>query len=180
MPNNGGVYSNIEHGNPLLKPEDSRTWTLGVVWQAQERNLTISADWYDILIEEAVGNLNFQTAYRQCFNYTGVENPTYAVQTIQYCEFIHRNPETAESAFVEAVNFNLGLDLHDRRRLGCELAAGDARRAIRRSVFAKSPYRVEVFRRAGLADIRVCRLDGPRRPLRLAGFHDVFLPRPSD
>jgi hypothetical protein len=82
VPTNGGVYSNIEHGNPLLKPEDSRTWTLGVVWQAQERNVTISADWYDILIEEAVGNLNFQNAYRQCFNYTGVENPTFSTGPI--------------------------------------------------------------------------------------------------
>jgi len=108
VPNNGGVYSNVEHGNPLLKPEDSETWTLGVVWQGAERNITISADGYDILIEQAVGNLNFQTAYRQCFNYTGLENPTYSPEN-PYCEFIHRLPETAESAYVEAVNFNLGL-----------------------------------------------------------------------
>ena len=108
MPNNGGVYSNVQHGNPLLKAEESETWTLGVVWQSQgERSFTVSADYYDILIEEAVGNLDFQTAYRQCFNYTGVENPTYTIDN-SYCQFINRNPETAESAFVEAVNFNLG------------------------------------------------------------------------
>jgi len=107
VPNNGGVYSNVEHGNPLLKPEDSETWTFGMVWQAPERAITLSADFYDIFIEQAVGNLNFQTAYRQCFNYTGVENPSYSPDN-PYCTFIHRNPETQESAFVEAVNFNLG------------------------------------------------------------------------
>jgi outer membrane receptor protein involved in Fe transport len=128
VPNNGGVYSNVEHGNPLLKPEDSETWTLGIVWQAEERSLTVSADWYDIFIEEAVGNLNFQTAYRQCFNYTGVENPSYSPDN-PYCRFIHRNPETQESAYVEAVNFNLGqisttgldLDVNWRR----EMAGGE-------------------------------------------------------
>jgi outer membrane receptor protein involved in Fe transport len=80
---------------------------MGVVWQAPEMALTFSADWYDILIEQAVGSLNFQTAYRQCFNYTGVENPSYSPDNA-YCQLINRNPETTESSFVEAVNFNLG------------------------------------------------------------------------
>jgi outer membrane receptor protein involved in Fe transport len=72
--------------------------------------------------------LNFQTAYRQCFNYTGVENPAYSPDNA-YCKFIHRLPETQESAYVEAVNFNLGqistrgvdLDVNWRR----DLAGGE-------------------------------------------------------
>ena len=129
VPNNGGVYSNVQHGNPLLKAEESETWTLGVVWQSQgDRSFTVSADYYDILIEEAVGNLDFQTAYRQCFNYTGVENPTYTIDN-SYCQFINRSPETAESSFVEAVNFNLGQistkGIDFDVSWGHELAGGD-------------------------------------------------------
>ncbi len=102
-----GTYSNIQHGNPFLTPEDSRTLTMGAVWQSKNA-LTFSADWYNIKIEQAVGNLDFQTAYRQCFNYTGVENPTYSISN-PYCGYIHRDPTSAEASFVEAVNFNLGM-----------------------------------------------------------------------
>lgn len=102
-----GVYSNIERGNPQLKPEDADTWTLGAVWQAPERNITVSADYYDIFIEDAVGTLNFQTAYQQCFNFNGSSNPSYDPNN-DYCRRIRRDPATGTSAYVEAVYFNLG------------------------------------------------------------------------
>src|SRR5690606_37992944 len=92
------------------------TWTFGLVWRARNRDLTVSADWYEIDIENVVGSLGFLTAYQQCFNANGSSNPTYSIQN-PYCQVITREPSDAEPQFVYGGNFNLshrytsGVDL---------------------------------------------------------------------
>lgn len=129
------VYRSVREGNPRLKPEIADTWTFGIVWQSNGPDLTISADWYEIDIEDTISSLSLETAYQQCFNFDGRSNPSYSVDN-EFCQLIRRNPETGAATFVEALYFNLGtrytsgvdLEVNWRR----SLAGGDF--AVRSSV----------------------------------------------
>lgn len=100
------VYYQELAGNPELKPEIADTYTMGVVWQGSERNLSVALDWYQIDIEETIDNLSGMVAYEQCFNYNGTSNPGYDVT--DYCAAIQRDPDTGLALSVEAGAFNLG------------------------------------------------------------------------
>jgi outer membrane receptor protein involved in Fe transport len=100
------VYRLFSEGNPRLDPEIADTLTFGAVWQAANRNLTLSADWYEIDIQDVVGDLDFPTAHEQCFNSSGSSNPTYSINN-EYCERIWRDPVTANASYVRGGNFNL-------------------------------------------------------------------------
>jgi outer membrane receptor protein involved in Fe transport len=57
-----------EGGNPGLSPEESDTVTFGIVYQpAWIEGLSLSADWYQIEIDEAIGSLPAQTIVDTCF-----------------------------------------------------------------------------------------------------------------
>jgi outer membrane receptor protein involved in Fe transport len=105
------VFSVQRAGNPNLDPELAKTKTFGVVWQAPESNLSVAADWYSILIEGYIDELNFRTAYEQCFNYNGATNPTYDVNN-QFCKLIRRNDSESTNpgaaGQVQGLIFNLG------------------------------------------------------------------------
>ena len=109
-------YRLMTGGNPQLEPEVADTLTFGVVWQARGPDLTVSADWYEIDIDNVVGSLGFLTAYQQCFNANGRSNPTYSPDN-PYCLRITRDPVNAEPLLVYGGNFNLsrrftsGVDL---------------------------------------------------------------------
>jgi outer membrane receptor protein involved in Fe transport len=111
------VYGLLTVGNSRLRAETADTYTAGMVWQARERNLTLSVDWYEIDITDVVGSLGFITAYQQCFNVDGVSNPTYSVDN-EYCQTIFRNPQSGDADYVQGGNFNLssryttGVDLN--------------------------------------------------------------------
>lgn len=100
------VYRLFSQGNPRLRPETADTVTFGFVWQAGGPALTLSADWYEIDIEDVVGDLNFTTAHQQCFNANGNSNPTYDLNN-EYCQRVFRDPVTANAAYVIGGNFNL-------------------------------------------------------------------------
>ena len=110
------VYRLLTTGNPKLRAETGDTYTLGMIWQPQNRDITLSADLYEIEIADVVDSLMFLTAYQQCFNVNGVSNPSYSVEN-EFCQAIHRDPETGNAGYVEGGNFNLskrytsGLDL---------------------------------------------------------------------
>src|SRR4030095_8515270 len=70
------VYRLLTTGNPRLRAETGDTYTLGMSWQPQSRDLSLSADLYEIEIADVVDSLGFLTAYQQCFNVNGVSNPT--------------------------------------------------------------------------------------------------------
>ena len=92
------------------------TYTLGMIWQPAERGVSLTADLYQIEIEDVVDSLGFLTAYQQCFNVNGQSNPTYSVAN-EFCQAIHRDPITSNAGYVEGGNFNLskrftqGLDV---------------------------------------------------------------------
>ncbi len=77
-------YRLMTGGNPRLEAETADTWTFGVVWQSSERAFTISADWYEIEIDNVVAGLGFLAAYQQCFNSNGTSNPTFDPKN-EYC-----------------------------------------------------------------------------------------------
>ena len=56
-------------GNPELQEEVSDSWTAGVVLQPVfVPGLTITADWYDIEIDNAISTISLATAFDLCFN----------------------------------------------------------------------------------------------------------------
>ena len=109
-------YRLMTGGNPRLEAETADTWTFGVVWQSSERAFTISADWYEIEIDNVVAGLGFLAAYQQCFNSNGTSNPTFDPKN-EYCQRITRDPVNSEPLLVYGGNYNFsqrltsGIDL---------------------------------------------------------------------
>lgn len=70
-------------GNPDLEEEVADTYTMGVVWEPGfVDNLAITVDYFDIEIENVIGNVPSQTFFDLCY-----------VQGQQsYCDSIDRNP----------------------------------------------------------------------------------------
>ena len=103
-------------GNPRLEAETGDTKTLGMIWQSNEGNLQVSADYYDIQIDNVVASLGFLAAYQQCFNANGTSNPGFDPNN-EYCLRITRDPVTSEPLLVYGGNFNFserltsGVDL---------------------------------------------------------------------
>jgi len=82
LPNPAGQYNTFEGGNPLLDPETADTITAGLVWTPQSiRGLSVTLDYYNITIEEAIGVLGADSVIQTCA-LTG--DP-------QLCSLIHRD-----------------------------------------------------------------------------------------
>jgi outer membrane receptor protein involved in Fe transport len=74
---------NYSQGNPNLKPENSDTTTAGIVYQPQWlAGLQASADWYNININDAIGNISSQLIVQECAQGATAE-----------CQFVLRNPD---------------------------------------------------------------------------------------
>ena len=72
----------ISGGNPKLTPEIAKTWTAGFVLQPHAMpGFTLSVDWYDIKIKDAILSLGAQTIIDQCYGYNRPQNPA-ACQSI--------------------------------------------------------------------------------------------------
>jgi outer membrane receptor protein involved in Fe transport len=79
-----GQTQSLTGGNPFLDPEKSDTYTLGFVWEPTfSDGLSISVDWFDITVEDAIqAGISAQTTLDNCLA-TG--DPTF-------CSLITRNP----------------------------------------------------------------------------------------
>ena len=67
-------------GNPELQPETSENWTLGLVYTpAGLPGASLTLDWYDIKIDDAISNYGAQNLLRLC------------AETGQRCNFIQRD-----------------------------------------------------------------------------------------
>jgi len=76
-------YNILTGGNPNLTPEESESTTLGLVWTpASIEGLTVTLDYFDILVEDRIGTIPASTSLTKCLS-TG--NPTY-------CNLIERDP----------------------------------------------------------------------------------------
>lgn len=74
-------------GNPELSEETATTWTAGVLVRPESvPGLSLSLDWYDIEIEDAINTPEAEELARLCVDQPTLANP--------YCDGITRDPET--------------------------------------------------------------------------------------
>lgn len=94
-------------GNPNLEPEFADTYTVGVVWQPQfaEDSLTVAVDYFRYELDDVIGAVGASSIVSRCFNAQGA-NPTYDPGNL-WCQFFSRSAAgVAEN--VQAVDQNLG------------------------------------------------------------------------
>jgi outer membrane receptor protein involved in Fe transport len=79
-----GQTQSLTGGNPFLDPESADTYTIGLVWTPERaRGLSVSVDYFDITVEDAIqAGISAQTTLDNCLA-TG--DPTF-------CGLITRNP----------------------------------------------------------------------------------------
>jgi outer membrane receptor protein involved in Fe transport len=78
----GGQLTQLQGGNPDLRPERADTVTVGVTIQPQSLpDFTASIDYYRIKLQDAVGPLDAQVIMRNCLD-TG--DPTYCSQLVRH------------------------------------------------------------------------------------------------
>ena len=82
------TQSYLSGGNPNLKPETSKSFTVGAVIQPTNYvpGLSITVDFYKITVNNLISTLSAQTVVNSCYdNITGLNNP--------YCPLITRNAD---------------------------------------------------------------------------------------
>jgi outer membrane receptor protein involved in Fe transport len=99
----------VNTGNPEVKPETGRTWTLGTVISNPFglEKFTTTLDFYRIKMSDTIAPQSSITVYNNCFNYDGASNPNYDVNNPN-CKLIARDPITGDRATVIALYKNLG------------------------------------------------------------------------
>lgn len=86
-------------GNPNLDAETSDTLTLGFVAQPSAvPGLTVTVDYYDIQVDDAIGTIPIQTVLNGCYDGS---NPAY-------CDLVNRSPAGLID-FVELTNANVAF-----------------------------------------------------------------------
>lgn len=105
-------YNELGGGNPTLDPEVADTLTAGVVWTPEAiRGLSVTVDYYNIAIEEAIGDIGAGGLLNLC-TMTG---------EARYCDRIHRDEQLTlwmtERAYVDGTNQNY----FDETREGVDL-----------------------------------------------------------
>jgi len=74
-------------GNPALSEETAKTWTAGVVLKPSFiPRLTITFDWYDITLKDAISTATAQELVDLCVDQPSLDNP--------FCTSIGRDPDT--------------------------------------------------------------------------------------
>lgn len=80
-----GQYNEVTGGNPDLKPEEADTYSYGVIWSPSfVEDLTITVDYFDIEITDAIGAISSETILNSCLN-TG---------DAQFCDRVNRGAVT--------------------------------------------------------------------------------------
>ena len=104
----------VRSGNPDVKSEEGKTWTLGVVLEspfehALARKITFAIDWYQAQVTEAIAQVGAQTTYDLCFNRDGISNPDYSIDDPNgMCRQIVRSEVTGDRLRVNSTYENLG------------------------------------------------------------------------
>lgn len=105
LPNPAAQYNGIEGGNPDLKPETSKTYSVGVVVTPVDliRGMSFSADYFNISVYNVIQTAGADNTINICAT-TG--NPFY-------CGLITRAPGTGSlwlgtNGFIKDTNLNLG------------------------------------------------------------------------
>ncbi|MBN8832147.1 MAG: TonB-dependent receptor [Sphingomonadales bacterium] len=100
-------------GNPNLKSEEGRTFTVGAVIRSPFRDspwlnrMSLSVDYYRIDVNGYVSTLSTDYVYRQCFNFDGQSNPSFDPNN-SFCKRIIRDPSNGYWSATQALFENLG------------------------------------------------------------------------
>lgn len=104
VPDDSGQLNLLTGGNPILTPERANTLTIGAVYQPRQvEGLTLSVDYFDIEINDAISTIPATTTLSTCLS-SG--DP-------QFCSLIQRGPDGSltffprEQAFITAINQNI-------------------------------------------------------------------------
>ena len=91
-------------GNPDLKPEKSKSWTVGTVIQPRSivPGLSLTADWFSIDIDGAIRAIPGSTKLAVCYNTPNLDHP--------FCDDFTRSPLTNEIISLSAQPINTGRE----------------------------------------------------------------------
>jgi outer membrane receptor protein involved in Fe transport len=108
---NDNQVPSINSGNTALRPEKADTITFGTVYQPEIdspwfQNASISVDYYNIRVRDAISSLDFNTLVSKCYNLDG-SNPNYSAANF-YCGFINRSPSNGQMVNVRTPFANTG------------------------------------------------------------------------
>lgn len=107
----------ITGGNPNLGPEKATSFTAGLVFQPT-RDLSVTADYWSIDLEEVIAAVGAVTIVQRCFNLDGA-NPTFDPNN-QWCQLYRRDASSGgvvalqqlsrNQAFTKVSGVDLALD----------------------------------------------------------------------
>ncbi len=105
--NPAGQYNGLLGGNPNLKPERAKTWTVGAVIQPSViEGLALTVDYYNIKVDDAINGFGADAILADC-----VANAT-ATFTPSSCSLVHRDPGGSiwltSGGYVENLPGNVG------------------------------------------------------------------------
>ena len=100
----------LRQGNLDVGPETGETYTFGAVFDGLfgADNLTVTADFYQIHMKDAISPIAAYIVYNNCFNWNGQTNPTYDINN-SFCKMIRRNASSGDREEVDAPFSNLGI-----------------------------------------------------------------------
>lgn len=108
----GNAIQTTVGGNPNLEPEDAETMTVGAVWTPTfVDDLTLTLDYFNIRIDNAIQRIDGSTKLSVCYNTPGLAHPFCSASNFT------RNPLTGEIDFLSAQPVNAanervsGIDL---------------------------------------------------------------------
>jgi outer membrane receptor protein involved in Fe transport len=106
----GGQLTQLQGGNPDLKPEQADTYTLGLTIQPQALpDFAGSIDYYRIKLKDVVGALDAQLIMRNCLD-TG--DPTYCSQLVrQPLTGTLNGASVSGGGYIVQTNVNIGAGL---------------------------------------------------------------------
>jgi len=99
-------------GNENLKPESSTSWTIGTVIQPKGLipGLSLTADWFDIDIKDAIRAIPGSTKLAVCYASANLSHP--------FCGDFTRSPLTGEVTYLSAQPINTGRERMNGLDLG--------------------------------------------------------------
>jgi len=114
-------------GNQKLSPETAKTLTLGLVWQPEQvKGLSLTVDYFDIKVEDAIRSIPGSTKLAICYASPGMNHPFCGPNNFT------RSPLTGEVNFLSAQPTNAGLETMKGVDIGARYAfdLGDRRASL--------------------------------------------------
>ncbi len=94
-------------GNPALKPETAKTFTIGLVLEpTMIKNFSVTVDYYNITVESSISTIGANVILTGCYPSAGTPNQVY-------CDKISRDPTTHRITNIIDTNTNVGKDETD-------------------------------------------------------------------